>query len=157
MNVQGVETLLAEHPIFKDLDPPYLELIAGCASNVRFEAGEQITREGAPAERFYLIRFGKVAIEVFAPGKGPVNILTVGEDGLVGWSWLYPPYRSHNDARALELTRAIAFDGACLRGKIENDPKLGYELMTRFSQVVFERLRGAELQLLDVYGDARSA
>lgn len=156
MNVQGVEKLLAEHPLFQGLDPEYLKLVAGCASNVKFDAGERFAREGAPAERFYLVRYGRVAIEVYAPGKGPITILTVGEGGVVGWSWLFPPYRIYNDARALELTRAIAFDGACLRNKFEHDPRLGYELMKRFSQVVIERLRGAEMQLLDLYGHESS-
>ena len=60
---------------------------------------------------------------------------------VLGWSWLFPPYRWHFDARALEPVRAIAFDGACLRGKCEADHELGYELMQRFAQVLIERLR----------------
>ncbi len=47
---------------------------------------------------------------------------------------------------------AIAFDGACLRGKCEADHDLGYELMRRFAQVIIERLQATRLRLLDVYG-----
>ncbi len=79
-------------------------------------------------------------------------IATLGEGAVVGWSWLFPPYRWSFDARALELTRTVAFDGACLRGKCEADTTLGYELMQRFAAVMLDRLQATRLQLLDVYG-----
>ena len=47
---------------------------------------------------------------------------------------------------------AIAFDGACLRGKCEADPQLGYDLMKLFAAVIVERLQATRLRLLDVYG-----
>ncbi len=151
MSIKTLEALLVELPFFSGLAPEHLELIAGCASNVQFEAGEQIFREGEPANRFYLLRFGRVAVEIFAPGKGPVTIQTLHEGDVLGWSWLLPPYRWHHDARALDLTRAIAFDGTCLRRKCEEDPRLGYDLMSRFAQVIVSRLQGAQLQLMDLY------
>jgi CRP/FNR family cyclic AMP-dependent transcriptional regulator len=73
---------------------------------------------------------------------------------IVGWSWLFPPYRWNFDVRALEPLGAIAFDGACLRGKCDRDPALGYTLMKRFARVLSERLGAARLQLLDLYGSA---
>jgi hypothetical protein len=81
-------------------------------------------------------------------------ITTLGAGELVGWSWLFPPYRWHFDARATELTRTIAFDGACLRDKCEQDHDLGYELMRRFASLMLDRLQATRLQLLDVYGRA---
>jgi CRP-like cAMP-binding protein len=149
--------ILAEHPFFKGLEEPYLQLLVGCASNVRFNAGEVIFREGEEANRFYLIRQGKVAVETFAPGRGPIIIQTLGEGELVGWSWLIAPYRWRFDGRAVELTRAIALDGECLRGKCEEDHNLGYELMKRVAHVMEQRLEATRLQLLDVYGGVRSS
>lgn len=150
--IKGVDSLLAEHPFFAGLDPAYLELIAGCASNVRFEAGQQVFEEGEPAEGFFLLRFGRVSVELFAPGKGSIALQTLEEGDVLGWSWLLPPYRWHHDARAVELTRALAFEGDCLRRKCGEDPRLGYELMSRFAQVIVKRLQSAQLQLMDVYG-----
>jgi hypothetical protein len=75
---------------------------------------------------------------------------------VIGWSWLFPPYRWHFDGRALSSVRATSFDGACLRGKCDQDPALGYELMKRFARVFSERLRGTRLRLLDVYGDGNA-
>lgn len=150
--MKTLEALLSEHPFFEGLDSKYIQLIAGCASNVVFEEGEQLFKEGDEANFFYVIRSGKVALEVFVPRRGGVNILTVEDGDVVGWSWLFPPYRWHFDARAIELTRAAAFDARCLRGKYEEDPVLGYELMKRFAQVMLDRLNMSRLQMLDMYG-----
>jgi len=144
--------LLAELTFFRGIDPKNLALLAGCASNAVFREGEMLFQEGQAADTFYLIRYGRVGIEVFTPASGPVTIQTLSEGEVVGWSWLFPPYRWQHDARALDLTRTLAFDGACLRGKCDEDPRLGYELMKRFSHVIADRLNNARLQLLDVYG-----
>jgi len=151
--MQTLEPVLAEHPFFQGLAPEYLRVLVGCASNVRFEAGQQIFREGEEANEFYLIRHGKVALEVYVPGRGSITIQTLGVGEILGWSWLVPPYQWRFDARAVELTRAIALDGKCLRTKCEDDPRLGFALLKRFAHVMTERLQATRLQLLDVYGN----
>ncbi len=156
MAMETLERILAEHPFFKGLEKPHLQLLVECASNVRFNAGEVIFREGEEANLFYLIRHGKVAVETFVPNRGPVIIQTLGEGELLGWSWLIAPYRWRFDARAVELTRAIALDGECLRGKCEEDHNFGYELVKRVAHVIEQRLQATRLQLLDVYGGVRS-
>lgn len=152
MATQTLEPLLAEHPFFRGLEPHYLSLLVGCAANVRFDAGEYIFREGEDANEFYIIRHGKVALELFTPERGILTIQTLGAGDVLGWSWLFPPYRWRFDARARELTRAIALDGTCLRRKCDEDHSLGYELVKRFAQIIIERLQATRLQLLDVYG-----
>ncbi len=156
MEKETIDSLIAEHPFFKGLGERYLKLIAGCGSNVRFNAGQYLCREGEEADKFYAIRHGKVGVEVFVPQRGPVTVQTVSEGELVGWSWLFPPYRWQFDARALEIVRATSFDGACLRKKCDEDPAMGYELMKRLAQVISQRLESTRLQLLDVYGPSSS-
>ncbi|MDQ7041677.1 MAG: cyclic nucleotide-binding domain-containing protein [Rhodothermus sp.] len=151
---RSLKELLAEHPFFQGLERPYLELIAGCARNVRFNAGTYIFREGEPATAFYLLRYGRVALEVHLPDRGTVTIQTLNEGDVLGWSWLVPPYRNQFDARALTLVRALAFDGACIRQKCAEDPRLGYEIFSRFTRIIVERLQATRLQLLDMYGAA---
>ena len=155
--METLERILSEHPFFKGLEEPYLQLLVGCASNVRFNAGEVVFREGEQANQFYLIRQGKVAVETFAPSRGPIIVQTLGEGEVLGWSWLVAPYRWRFDGRAVELTRAIALDGECLRGKCEEDHNLGYELMKRVSHVMEKLVEATRLQLLDVYGGSRSS
>jgi CRP-like cAMP-binding protein len=149
--VDTLEFILAQHPFFEGLPQPHLELLTGCATNVVFKPGEYILREGTPADHFYIIRQGRVAIETNIPNRGPVVVESLENGDILGWSWLFPPYRWHFDGRALELTRALALDGACLRGKIEGDHNLGYDFFKRFSQVMMDRLQATRLQMLDIY------
>ena len=152
MTVSSLETYLADHPLLRGLPEDDLDLLVGCASNVAFQADEEIFRQGQVANRCYLIRYGRVALEIASPHRGPLTVQTLEPGEVLGWSWLFPPYRWHFDARALELTRATALDGGCLREKCDRDPRLGYELMKRFSAVMHDRMQMSRLQLLDLYG-----
>jgi CRP/FNR family cyclic AMP-dependent transcriptional regulator len=145
--------IVSEHPFFRGLKPEQLKFIAGCAKNVVFKSGEFLYREGDEANNFYIIRAGRVAIEAFSVKQRAITIQTLTVGDVLGWSWLFPPYQAHFGVKAIELTRAICFDGKCLRNKCEEDHDLGYELMKRFSEVMIHRLQATRLQLLDVYGE----
>jgi len=149
--METLERIIAECPFFTGLDHAYLNLIVGCASNVRFEAGAYVFREGAPADTFYLIREGKVAVEIFAPQLKPLAIATIGEGEILGWSWLLAPYVWKFHGHALLSIRAIALDGKCLRAKCEENHDLGYEILKRLVQIIEHRLDEARFQLVDVY------
>ncbi len=150
--MEGLERILKEHPFFSGFPEDQISLVAGCARNHRFDAGQYLFHEGDPADEFFLIRHGKVALEIAAPGQPPIIISTLGEGEIVGASWLLPPYRWNSDARALELVRALGIDAACLRGKCEADHHLGYEMMKCFAPVLVKRLQATRLQILNVYG-----
>ncbi|MBM4269397.1 MAG: cyclic nucleotide-binding domain-containing protein [Deltaproteobacteria bacterium] len=151
--MKDLEHLLREHPFASGLPSAALSLLVGCASNVQYEPGEYLFRTGEPADRFFILRHGEVAVEVYAAGRGRITIETAGEGDVLGWSWLVPPHRWLFDGRAITLTRAIALDGACLRAKCEANHDLGYELLKRVTHVMAERLTSARLQVLDLYGD----
>ena len=152
--MKTLDAVVADSPVFAGLDQKYLELIAGCGRNTGFEAGQYLFREGEQADTFYLVRHGRVMLETFVPGRGALTVETIDAGDVVGWSWLFPPYRWHFDARALDMVRAVAFDGACLRGKCSDDHAFGFELLCRFSPVMLDRLQATRIQLLDVYGSA---
>jgi CRP/FNR family cyclic AMP-dependent transcriptional regulator len=149
--IRTLETIVREQPFFRGMEEEHIQLIAGCAVNVRFEEGHVIFHEGDPANHFYLIREGQVAVQIAIPHRGLTTVQTVGEGEILGWSWLFAPYRWHFDARAQQPTRALAFDGKCLRGKCEEDHDLGYAIYTRFMRIATDRLQATLLQLLDLY------
>jgi CRP-like cAMP-binding protein len=151
MSIRTIDQLLAETTLFADLAPHHLEAIAGCGVIEHFEEGDFVFREGGDADTFYVLRSGAVALETHVPGRGAARLMTLHDEDVLGWSWLFPPYRWHFDARVLQPVRAMAFDGACLRQKAVDDHELGYELMRRFAQVIVSRLQATRLQLLDVY------
>jgi CRP/FNR family cyclic AMP-dependent transcriptional regulator len=143
---------LPEHPFFAGLESSAVDLVVGCAQNVHFKEGQVLFRTGDAADTFYVIRHGRVALDIHDPQRGTLVIASLDENDVVGWSWLVPPHRWMFDARALTPVSAVALDGACLRGKCDMDPALGYALMQRVAQVLYRRLQDARLRLLDMYG-----
>ena len=149
--MESLERIIAEQEFFAGLESYYTGLLVGCAANVRFNPGTYIFKEGEEANEFYLIRSGKVALELFAPQGKPIVVETLDAGDILGWSWLLPPYLWKFHAHAVQDTRAIALDGKCLRAKCEQNHDLGYELLKRFAQIMERRLEATRMQLLDVY------
>jgi len=141
--------LIKSPPFFKGLDPHQQRLLADCAMEKTFEAGEIIFREGDPANRFYLILDGKVVLESYVLDRGRVEIQTIEAGDVLGWSWLLPPYYWQFDARAVVDTKAIFFYATPLRDEAEDDHELGYELFKRISQVMLKRLQATRRRLLE--------
>jgi CRP/FNR family transcriptional regulator, cyclic AMP receptor protein len=148
----AVESIIKEHPFLQGLSPHQQRLLADCAMHVRFKEGQLIFREGDPANRFYLIQKGKVALESMVKDCGTRVILELGPGEVLGWSWLFPPYYWHFDARVVEPTEALFFYGTPLRDECESDHELGYELMKRCAAVMMGRLQAVRRQLLDLRG-----
>ena len=154
--MQSLQDLLVEHPFFAGLDDSTVGMLVGCSRNVHFRAGEYLFHEGEPADRFFVVRRGRVALDVHVPGRTETVVDTVEEGDVVGWSWLVPPYRWFFDARAVAEVSAVAVDASCLRTKCEEDPALGYAMMQRVARVMYHRLQSARVRLLDLYGVGRA-
>lgn len=144
-----LEARVAAHPFLIGLSRHQIQLLIDCAMLTRFAPDQIIFRTGETANRFYLIESGTVALEAVAMGESPVLIDTVSTGGLLGWSWLFPPYLWHFDARATAPTTAIFFYGTALREYCEKDPALGYELFKRMSEVMIRRLQSAREKLTE--------
>lgn len=135
------QEVIKEHRFFRGMKPEYLEMVASGSAEVKFEANEIVFREGQPAGQFYLIESGQVALEVHEANRGAIRVQTLGPGEVLGWSWMFPPFVWHFQARALEPTTAIALNGGRLLRKAEDDKAFGYDLMKRVAQVLIERLQ----------------
>jgi CRP-like cAMP-binding protein len=148
-----LEAQVAAHPFFIGMNAHYIRLLSDCAMATRFAKDQVIFRAGETANRFYLIESGKVVLESEPNAGGvPVIIDTISAGDLLGWSWIFPPYIWHFTARAAESTSSIFFYGTILREYCDKDPKLGYELFKRMSEVMIRRLQRARSELLEAMG-----
>jgi len=145
---QALDSAIGAHPFLAGLKADHLRALKDNALMMRYQPGEVIFREGDPANRFYLVQHGKVALEASRREGEPVLIQHIGPGDVLGWSWLFPPYYWHFDARAVEPTEAIFFYGTRLREQSENDHDLGYELLKRMTSVVIQRLQATRKHLL---------
>lgn len=146
-----LKDIIAAHPFTKDLNPRYLHLLTACATYERFAIEQSIFQESFEADRFYLLHVGRVALQTFVPGSGVATIQTIGAGEVLGWSWLFPPYRWHFSAVAVEATEAVALGARKLRDEMEENHDFGYAIALRIGQVMLERLQATRMRLLELY------
>ena len=151
MQTENLTDILRQHPFLAGLSEDHMQVLVGCASNVRFAEGAPLIHEGEIANKFYLVRAGRIALETDVNARGKIRIQTVGPGDVLGWSWLISTFRWHFNALAVADVRAVALDGECLRKKCEDDHDFGYEMLSRFSRVMERRLEATRVQLLDLY------
>lgn len=151
MPLLSVFDQLVMHRFLGDLPVGSLQRLALHGRSVQRATGRRLFREDGPADRFWLLRSGVVALDFHVPGRGDVVIERVGGDGVVGLSWLVPPYRWTLGAVVAEDCRAIEFDAAGVRALIGEDPDLGRELTARFIAVLGGRLHAARGRLVELY------
>ncbi len=151
MKTEDLSEILLQHPFLDGMADNYIQTLLGCASNIHVPEGQYLIHEGQIANKFYLIRTGRLTLEMDVPPRGTVRILTVGPGEVLGWSWLISPYRWHFSACAVAEVRALALDGECLRNKCASDHDFGYEMLERLSHVMERRLEATRLQLVDCF------
>jgi len=147
--------LLSDHPFFRGMTVDQIKVVADTGIPVSYREGETVFTEGGHADFCLLILDGDVALELQTPGHGPQVMQTLHAGELLGWAWMFPPFRWHFDAHVHSDTKAIRFDGPQLQAAAEADPVLGYELMKRFTRILVDRMQSIRIQLLDVYSTPR--
>ncbi len=156
VTTRTIKDLIAEHALLAHLPTADHDLIAGCGQNVHLPAGRFLFREGEPADIFYLVRDGRVAIEVPTPAGQSLVVATTGPAAWSAGRGCSRRTGGTSTPRAMDDVSAVAIDGACLRAKCEADNGLGYRLMQCFAQLADRPPQGTRRQLLDVYGDHAS-
>jgi CRP/FNR family transcriptional regulator, cyclic AMP receptor protein len=148
---------LATHPILRGMSHDQLGALTAAGREVRFPARHRLFEDGGNATRFWLIQSGYVWLDLNVPGQGPVVIETIGMGELLGWSWLFPPYKWAFGAVAVTDVQAFEFDAPAVRQRCEDDPALGYELNQRITRVLARRLQATRIRLITQMGYATAA
>lgn len=149
-----LKAALQSLPWFQEIRTEHFERLCGIATLREVEAGEELFREGDKEDYLYIVLEGRVAIEIFVPGRGRMRIYTAEPMEVVGWSSVTPVIRQRTaSATAVLPGRLISFDAQKLRMLGEEDHDLGYVLMRRMANVVAGRLLVTRLQLLDMFAN----
>ncbi len=149
MSNQSIEDYLPTHAFFSGLDDSFMKFLSDSATQLRVKKGDVLFQQGERAVKFYLLRNGQMSVQVPALMGPTLEIQTLGEDQILGWSWLISPYRWNFQARALDDSDLLEFDGSAILARCEKDPKFGYELLKRFAALMSERLDAARQKMMD--------
>ena len=147
--MQPKEDYLSTHAFFKGLNEDFLKFMSEFATEKHLNKGEVLFQQGKTADKFYLVRKGQVSVQIPALVGPTLELQVLGDNQILGWSWLIPPYRWNFHARAVEETELLEFDGKAILERCEQDPKFGYELFKRFTALMSERLDAARQKMMD--------
>jgi CRP-like cAMP-binding protein len=150
-----LESLRDQTPFLAGLSDQAIGLLEPVTADAGFAAGELIFEEDGPADTFYVITSGKVALEIELPSRGTSVVETLGPGSLLGVSWPFPPARWNLRARAVDTTDTIAFDASAVRSLCEANQELGAHVYRRVAAEAVRRLHATRIRLLDLYGSER--
>ena len=139
---------LAGHPFMHGMPRGHLAVLADTARDVTFPARHRLFEDGGSAARFWLIQSGRVSLDLYVPGQSRMKIDTIGMGELLGWSWLFPPYRWAFGAVAAHRVEAFEFDARAVRACCQADPVLGHDLTQRLARVLAKRLQATRVRLI---------
>jgi CRP-like cAMP-binding protein len=142
-------SVLAHQRFLDGMRDDHLDALASAASEVWFPAGQRIFAEGGHVDKFWLLESGYVILDAQVPGESPAVVGTVGMGGLLGWSWLLPPYQWAFGAVCGSQVRAIEFNAEAIREHCAADPRLRDELTGRLFQVLAGRLHNTRARLVE--------
>ena len=150
MNSHDLANDIAATRFLAGMNDRHIKHLADCACRMGFQKGQIIFHQGETANRFYLIEDGTIQLEA-ALDSGERSIIAgcIESGGVLGWSWLFPPYEWQFTARALTPTQTLFFYGTVLRDHCDSDPSLGFELFKRMSEEMVKRLQSARRRLVE--------
>lgn len=143
-------------PLLADLDDESFAFLEGISEEAQYPPDRVIFRVNTPADRFFMVTEGTVALRMAGPARPAVTIQTVRPGGVLGLSWQMPPHLWQWTAQAIDATTLAMFDAETVRQRFETSPGLELALMRVLSSEALKRLQNVRLQLLDVYGDDRT-
>ena len=110
------------------LPPPQRQRLMTLAREVSFPEDARIFEAGGTADRFWILRSGAVSLVQQVTSLRRVTVAGLGSGDLLGWSWLFPPYRWDFGAEAFSPVRAYEFEAQPVLKLCEEDPALGLTL-----------------------------
>jgi CRP-like cAMP-binding protein len=154
MSNQSTARYLAAHKFFSGLSDDVLKFLCEHSSACEIKKGQILFRQGENADKFYVVRNGRISIQMPAIMGPNLEIQTLGEDQVLGWSWLISPYKWSFQAIAEEDSELLMFDGKTILARCEQEPKFGYELLKKFAALMSIRLDAARQKMMDEWNPA---
>ena len=137
------------------LPPHQRERLMELARETSFPEDTRIFEAGGTADRFWVIRSGAVTLDQQVSPLQRITVASLGAGDLLGWSWLFPPYRWDFGAEAFSPVRAYEFEAAAVLRLCDEDTALGLTLVRYVAEILAHRLEMTRGQLMERHALAR--
>jgi CRP/FNR family cyclic AMP-dependent transcriptional regulator len=149
MSNQSTTEYLSAHEFFSEFSDDVLKFLCECSSTREIKKGQILFRQGEHADKFYVVRNGRISLQMPAIMGPTLEIQTVDKDQVLGWSWLISPYQWNFQTKAEEDSELLQFDGTAILARCEQEPKFGYELLKKFAALMSVGLNAARQKMMN--------
>ena len=125
--------------IMTHLKEDMLDRIISITDFLKFEDQETIFRQGDIANRFYMVKRGKVLLEQRIAEKITVSVGSIKPGFAFGWSTMIEEGYYTTDAVCAEPCEIFSMRGNKIRALCEKDPYMGYLLSLRLLVILKKR------------------
>ena len=130
---------LVDLPLFKCLTVEQRRALVDCARVTYYEPGEQLFHEGEPAERFYILKCGRVKMRRLSrSGKETVLHLSSPPQMIGCKSLTAPGSRFPADAIAVDSVIALGFERELFLNRVSHVPDVFFSLLIELNHRLSE-------------------
>ena len=129
MTLESEVQSLRQVPMFRDIDPARLKLLAFTSERVQFAAGQRFFSQGDAADAAYVILDGHAEVLLDTP-RGEIKVAELGRNALVGEMGILSDTPRSATIAAVDATTALRID-----------KRVFLELLMQFPQMSLAVLR----------------
>jgi len=145
--------LLRSVPLFQGMMEQDLNRIASIFHRERDYKDDILFHQSDPAEKFYVVLTGTVAIR-FKPDDGePLTIAVIEPGGVFGWSSVLGRDRYSSSAICLDDCSLLSTNGLDFKALFELFSDSGVMMLTRLSELISRRYDNTRQQILNLMQD----
>lgn len=143
MTLEAEVLSLRQVPMFKDIDPARLKLLAFTSERVQFAGGQRFFSQGDASDAAYVILDGRAHVLLNTP-HGEIQVAELGDNSLVGEMGILSDTPRSATIMAAEPTTALRIDKRVFLELLAQFPQMSLAVMRELAQ----RLERTNAQLV---------
>ena len=143
MTLEAEVQSLRQVPMFRDVDPARLKLLAFTSERVQFSDGQRFFSQGDPSDAAYVILDGRASVLLNTPG-GDIQVAELGSNALVGEMGILSDTPRSATIMAAEPTTARRIDKRVFLELLAQFPQMSLAIMRELAK----RLERTNAQLV---------
>jgi CRP-like cAMP-binding protein len=128
MTLEAEVQSLRQVPMFRDIDPARLKLLAFTSERVQFADGQRIFSQGDASDAAYVIIDGRANVLLSTPG-GEIKVAELGQNALLGEMGILSDAPRSATIMAAEPTTALRIDKRVFLELLAQFPQMALAVM----------------------------
>jgi CRP-like cAMP-binding protein len=128
MTLESEVQSLRQVPMFRDIDPARLKLLAFTSERVQFADGQRFFVQGDPSDAAYVILEGQASVLLSTP-SGEIKVADLGQNALVGEMGILSDAPRSASVTAAQSTTALRIDKRVFLELLAQFPQMALAVM----------------------------